>query len=448
MSRRSSLVLVVLLVSGCGRIGFAANAQSDASMDASVDGHADTGRLPPAAVCGDGMLSGDEVCDDGNTVSGDGCSAACDAREICGDGVVSGEECDDGNGVNGDGCDNDCTLSCRDELDCDDALSCNGFETCGDDAVCAVGVPLPDGSDCGDARVCRGGSCASVNCGDLTVDADEECDDGNLVDGDGCDNDCTFSCVVDADCDDGNDCTTTGCTAAHVCELTSTAASGTTCERDGLVETVDVCLGGMCLRSICGDGFVDAALDEECDDSNTINGDGCEADCTFTCASDVECDDGETCNGEERCNPGTHVCERGTSLADGTRCGSDGGSCASGRCVLIMPVDGAVPFDSASGTDSSTGACPAVPDPEMPLECFKVCASDADCVYATSTSSCCCSCASGGTSEPINRATSGAWNIRVSRVCGPCGGVSCLDVDLCGGPPVCLSQRCSQGGTG
>src|SRR5690606_5141256 len=32
--------------------------------------------------------------------------------EVCGDGVVTGgEQCDDGNGVAGDGCENDCTIS-------------------------------------------------------------------------------------------------------------------------------------------------------------------------------------------------------------------------------------------------------------------------------------------------------------------------------------------------
>jgi cysteine-rich repeat protein len=59
------------------------------------------------AVCGDGSTTFDEQCDDGNTVSGDGCSALCE-REFCGDGIrqpALGEECDDGNIVLGDGCD-------------------------------------------------------------------------------------------------------------------------------------------------------------------------------------------------------------------------------------------------------------------------------------------------------------------------------------------------------
>jgi len=65
-------------------------------------------------VCGNGLLEAPETCDDGNTVSFDGCSAACTIEQsivisVCGDGIVSGaEECDDGNLINGDGCSSLC----------------------------------------------------------------------------------------------------------------------------------------------------------------------------------------------------------------------------------------------------------------------------------------------------------------------------------------------------
>ena len=64
------------------------------------------------------MQQTNEECDDGNTVSGDGCSATCH-DEFCGDGEVTGTEwCDDGNTADGDGCAADCslepeTLACR-----------------------------------------------------------------------------------------------------------------------------------------------------------------------------------------------------------------------------------------------------------------------------------------------------------------------------------------------
>ena len=67
---------------------------------------------PP--ICGDGNINGDEECDDGNTVGGDGCSSEC-SFEICGNGVVDAlEQCDDGNNVDGDGCTYDCLIETSD----------------------------------------------------------------------------------------------------------------------------------------------------------------------------------------------------------------------------------------------------------------------------------------------------------------------------------------------
>ena len=70
-----------------------------------------------------------EQCDDGNRVSGDGCSSTCQIEAgyectgsvgsistcqlSCGDGVLQtslGEICDDGNHVNGDGCSSTCQV--------------------------------------------------------------------------------------------------------------------------------------------------------------------------------------------------------------------------------------------------------------------------------------------------------------------------------------------------
>ena len=56
-------------------------------------------------VCGNGTVEGNEVCDDGNTIGSDGCSANCLSDETCGNGITElAEECDDGNNLNGDGC--------------------------------------------------------------------------------------------------------------------------------------------------------------------------------------------------------------------------------------------------------------------------------------------------------------------------------------------------------
>jgi cysteine-rich repeat protein len=66
----------------------------------------------PEPCCGDGILDAGEECDDGNTTSGDGCSATCtlEKEPCCGDGILdAGEECDDGNTTGGDGCSANCT---------------------------------------------------------------------------------------------------------------------------------------------------------------------------------------------------------------------------------------------------------------------------------------------------------------------------------------------------
>ncbi|MEO1483574.1 MAG: DUF4215 domain-containing protein [Myxococcota bacterium] len=63
--------------------------------------------------CGDGILDSDEVCDDGNLVSGDGCSGDCLSDETCGNGYLDAtraEVCDDGNARSRDGCTGECRV--------------------------------------------------------------------------------------------------------------------------------------------------------------------------------------------------------------------------------------------------------------------------------------------------------------------------------------------------
>lgn len=70
---------------------------------------------PEPVLCGNGVVEPGEECDDGNKVSGDGCSATCllEQPAACGNGVLEvGEECDDGNNDNGDGC----SAACKIEL--------------------------------------------------------------------------------------------------------------------------------------------------------------------------------------------------------------------------------------------------------------------------------------------------------------------------------------------
>jgi cysteine-rich repeat protein len=75
--------------------------------------------LGAPVICGDGAVAGGvEQCDDGNTTSGDGCSATCGLEACmgaacpgCGNGrLEAGEGCDDGNTGSGDGCSATCTV--------------------------------------------------------------------------------------------------------------------------------------------------------------------------------------------------------------------------------------------------------------------------------------------------------------------------------------------------
>ncbi|HSC89294.1 MAG TPA: DUF4215 domain-containing protein, partial [Polyangiaceae bacterium] len=180
------------------------------------------------AICGDGLLAEEEVCDDANTTGGDGCSADCSAVEAgflcrvpgeacrafvrCGDGVVTfPEQCDDGNPDPNDGCSARCKIEPN--------TKCSGSPS-----VCTPTV-------CGDGQ-------ASGALG--TPEGTEGCDFGDTVPFDGC----SETCQVEPSCDGKNGCS-----------------------------------------SLCGDGIV---LGEDCDDGNTLDGDGCSSSCQVEVGSICE----------------------------------------------------------------------------------------------------------------------------------------------------------------
>ena len=169
-----------------------------------------------------------------------------------------------------------------------------------------------DGRD-GDGRDGDAGE-VPVTCGDGITDPDEDCDDGNRVSGDGCENDCAWTCSLDEDCDDGNACSGTETCSGHLCLDGTPLPDGDPCTT--AAGETGACRGGTCTPVACGNGVVDAG--EDCDDGNTIPGDGCETDCTWSCALDADCDDGNSCTGAETCPD--HVCVAGVPPADGDPC--------------------------------------------------------------------------------------------------------------------------------
>jgi len=178
-------------------------------------------------------------------------------------------------------------------------------------------------------------------CGNGVLEGAEECDDGNLTSGDGCDNDCLFTCIAGNPsrdhCDDGNACNgVETCAADHTCTPGTPLAEGSACGAG------EVCIGGNCIAGSCGDGLVEAP--EECDDGNATSGDGCEASCTFTCLSTDparDCAAADPCAGNGACDDTTHVCSAGTPLADGTACGT-GKYCDAGVCTTAVCGNGMV----------------------------------------------------------------------------------------------------------
>jgi cysteine-rich repeat protein len=327
-------------------------------------------------LCGNGALDGAEECDDGNTDDGDGCNASC-RIERCGNGRVdAGEDCDDGDTDDTNGCTTDCTYTCSADADCDDGDLCNGDEVCtdaGTDASqCSAGTPLSDGDSCGSGSICNGGSCVAEACGDGLVSGAEECDDMNTTDGDGCDNDCTFTCSGDSDCSDSNPCNgdetcSDAGTASSACVAGTPLADGDSCGG------ANICRGGTCTAPGCGDGVVTGS--EDCDDGNSTDGDGCDNDCTWTCAGDGDCDDGNPCNGTESCTSPSSLssmCTGGTPPGDGTACGG-GDICSGGSCVAPRCGDGIVtsPEDCDDGNTTSGDGCDG--------DCSWTCAGDGDC---------------------------------------------------------------------
>ena len=141
---------------------------------------------------------------------------------------------------------------------------------------------------------------AHASCGDgvLTV-PDEQCDDGNNLDGDGCSANCTIEefCgdgIVNGDeaCDDGNNNDGDGCSANCTIEAycgDGILNVGEQCD-DGNRVDFDGCSSDCMIEPYCGDGKLDPG--EQCDDGNSMDGDGCSANCT------VEMD------GDQGCTPG------------------------------------------------------------------------------------------------------------------------------------------------
>jgi cysteine-rich repeat protein/predicted outer membrane repeat protein len=239
-----------------------------------------------AAVCGNGIAEGNEICDGDdtrNTACADitgyvggtlRCSGDCQSYNTdncipegqCGNGDINPpEECDTTN-LNGQSCESlnlgTGTLACN--IDCTFDLSgCSQQPDCGNNIV--EGTEECDDGNQSNEDACLN-ACLNATCGDGYVWAGhEECDDGNNIDGDSCSAICEDEPPVNCGngqietgetCDDGNTNPDDGCSPACLVE------TGWDCQNQPSVCT-----------PICGDGLIRGT--EECDDTNLTNGDGC-----------------------------------------------------------------------------------------------------------------------------------------------------------------------------
>ena len=291
----------------------------------------------PDEVCGDGLVTTGEGCDDGNLAPEDGCSVVCTVEEgwacvgepsvcepVCGDGLIVGAE------------------------------NCDGSELAG--ATCAsLGLDSGDlacGSDCVfDVSGCTGTS----DCGNDAVEFPEACD-GTDLDGETCVTqgygggalDCAADCTFDVSacdplpvCGNGTQETGEACDnsdlAGQTCLSLGWDAGNLGCAVDCTFDTSD-CSGP---GPVCGNGQVEGL--EACDDGNTDDCDGCRGDCS---AAETGCGDGYVC-GAEACD--------GIDL-DGETCvslGHDGGALT---CTVSCGFEEGACVDCPPGLTYCTGA--------------------------------------------------------------------------------------------
>jgi fibro-slime domain-containing protein len=372
--------------------------------------------------CGDGILNGTEQCDDRNHVPGDGCNGNCQLESnwicvtpipalvpphqvcsttvVCGDIKVTGSEvCDDGNTKSGDGCTEDCS-TVEPGYGCPPAggACTKAVNPCGNAQIdageeCDDGQSPPVGGD-GCSSDCKveagfvcptpGTACKTIEfCGDGKVNFSlgETCDDGNKIDGDGCSALCHvepgFRCtgapskcetaVVCGDkkilgsetCDDGNQISGDGCSSA--CKL----ENGYLCP-----------IVGIACQAVCGDGIL--AGREQCDDKNSANGDGCTGNCTIEGPADTEGNGwncptpGSTCvrttcgnnvpEGSEQCDDGNNDAGDGCTpfCRREPTCPAAGGACST-ACGdgILLPIDKTTGQECDDGNTVSGDGCSA-----------------------------------------------------------------------------------------
>jgi len=305
------------------------------------------------AACDDGVYcNGADTCSDGTCSShaGDPCTGGPECADTCNETAgdcytLAGTACtDDGNVCTDNECDGFGTCAAYDNIaPCDDALYCNGADTCsGGTCSVHVGDPCAGGPECADTCNETADDCYTL--------AGTACtDDGNVCTDNECDGAGTCTAYDNvAPCDDG-----VYCNGADTC-------SGGTCSS----HAGDPCTGGPECADSCNETADDCntAAGTTCtDDGNVCTDNECDGFGTCTAYDNVApCDDGVYCNGADTCSAGTCSVHPGDPCLGGPECAD---SCDEVNDTCNLPASTACTDDGNVCTDNrcdGLGACVAV----------------------------------------------------------------------------------------
>jgi cysteine-rich repeat protein len=224
---------------------------------------------------------------------------------------------------------------------------------CGDGNV-DDGEECDDGVDNADTAACKS-DCTDQACGDGFVGPAEECDEGaDNADTAACKSDCTSQACGDGFVGPGEECDSGAAnadTAACKSDCTSQVCGdgfvgpGESCDDGNMVDN-DACTNA-CVSASCGDGLTQPG--EQCDDGNMVNADGCTNACTTPACGDSIVQMGEQCdlggansnNGACKVNCQNQVCGDGfTGPGEGCDDGDavNGNGCNNNCVVSGSPV--------------------------------------------------------------------------------------------------------------
>lgn len=220
------------------------------------------------------------------------------------------------------------------------------------------------GLRCKPGQTCAAFQSACIDeggCGDGVRSADEACDDGNIIDGDGC----NARCDSNESCGNG----VVDLTAGEECDpaIPGTTSCSTQCllERcgnrvldprevcdDGNQESEDGCSADCRSNEACGNNIVDTHLGEECEFADAPfplppeNNRFCDSDCTRPV-----CGDGHV---NPETEPRAEECDPGEVGANTTTCDSD--------CTAVSCGDNHINSEAGEQCDSGANNSNTTPD--------------------------------------------------------------------------------------